>query len=315
VEAFRSMLQSDSDAVVLANPEEADVILFVQAHMVSQRDVTLRTIVDHPLRKRFADRCLVYDERDRPWSALPGLYVSMPRPAHNRNREAPVPYYGAVPEGLLGVRESKPDLLFSFMGSRTHPCRNPLYGLKHPRGLVRDTTGFVFWDVSARNFADHRLAFVEAIGRSKFVLCPRGHGTSSIRSYEVLAAGRVPVIISDEWVQPARIDWESCSIRWPERDVEGLLEFLEECEDDYDELSRAAAQEFDGHCTQVAKARWFRDDLLRIKAQNSNTRFEQRRDFQYYNLKGRAVARRARNVTRRAAKLLRSLPHAARRAS
>ena len=30
--------------------------------------------------------------------------------------------------------------------------------------------------------------------RSKFFLCPRGTGTSSIRLYETLSAGRVPVI-------------------------------------------------------------------------------------------------------------------------
>ena len=53
------------------------------------------------------------------------------------------------------------------------------------------------------DFEMRRERFRSVMGRSRFVLCPRGKGTSSIRLYEALAYGCVPVIISDDWVAPA----------------------------------------------------------------------------------------------------------------
>ena len=83
--------------------------------------------------------------------------------------------------------------------------------------------------------------------RSRFVLCPRGKGTSSIRLCETLAAGHVPVIISDAWVAPHGPDWERFTLFWPELSQDGLVELLEETNGDWAEMSagaRAAYQEF-----------------------------------------------------------------------
>jgi hypothetical protein len=81
--------------------------------------------------------------------------------------------------------------------------------------------------------------------RSRFVLCPRGRGTSSFRLYEALAHGCVPVIISDGWVAPDGPDWDSFSIRWPERDAEGLAEMLEDRDAEWPQLSRAARSAYE----------------------------------------------------------------------
>jgi hypothetical protein len=45
-----------------------------------------------------------------------------------------------------------------------------------------------------------------------------------------MRAGRVPVIISDEWLPPSRIDWNSFSVRVPEQDVHRLPSLLREYE-------------------------------------------------------------------------------------
>ena len=50
------------------------------------------------------------------------------------------------------------------------------------------------------------------------MICPRGWGSSSIRLFEVMEMGRVPVIISDAWVNEAP-KWADFSVRVSEADV------------------------------------------------------------------------------------------------
>lgn len=83
------------------------------------------------------------------------------------------------------------------------------------------------------------------MSNSRFVLCPRGKGTSSIRLYEALASGCVPVILSDQWVAPEGPAWESFSIRWPESDAAGLVATLEERDARWQEMGRAARAAYD----------------------------------------------------------------------
>ena len=53
---------------------------------------------------------------------------------------------------------------------------------------------------------------------------------SSWRLFETLKAGRVPVIISDQWVPPEGPAWESFSVRVPERNVAAIPTLLERLE-------------------------------------------------------------------------------------
>ena len=101
----------------------------------------------------------------------------------------------------------------------------------------------MFWDERSPGYTTKRAHYQEVLMRSRFVLCPRGRGTSSMRLYETLAAGRVPVIISDEWVAPRGPEWEACSLRWPEGRIEGLIEALEEREQDWPAMSAVARRE------------------------------------------------------------------------
>ena len=59
---------------------------------------------------------------------------------------------------------------------------------------------------------------------SKFVLCPRGFGLSSVRFFETLAFGRIPVLISDDTKLPLeeKIDYDKFIIRVEENDLESI---------------------------------------------------------------------------------------------
>jgi hypothetical protein len=126
----------------------------------------------------------------------------------------------------------------------THKCRTPLLNLAGEDAVVEAVSGFTFYDRSSQDFEARRQRFAEIVGRSRFVLCPRGQGTSSIRIYEALSIGRVPVVISDDWVPPSGPDWSRFSLRWPERRIAGLREFLQMHDERWNEMNMSAEQAY-----------------------------------------------------------------------
>jgi hypothetical protein len=230
------------------------------------RDWRLTTIREHPLAKQYRDRVLIYDERDRPWCASPGIYVSMPARSFDHRFQRS---WGYFPPTEVAEPLEQPDILFSFIGSPSSRCRRALFELRHPNAVIEEVRRFTFYDPSTPDFERRRERFRSVMSRSRFVLCPRGRGTSSIRLYEALAHGCVPVIISDDWVSPDGPDWESFSVRWPERDAEGLVGMLEDRDADWPQLSRAALAAYERF---FAPSVWFHrivegcSDLLRSDA-------------------------------------------------
>lgn len=249
VRAWREAADEDVFGIhhLTNDPEQAELILFVDLHL--SPDWRLCDLLSHELVRRFRDKVLVYDERDRPWCALPGLYVSMPTRHFEARWQQSCAYYGAVSFTENERTGITPDLLYSFVGSRSHPVRKPLLRTTHRRAWVEDSSGFVFYDRRDPVAFDNRKAhYRQTLLRSKFVLCPRGAGTSSIRLFETLAAGRVPVIISDQWMPPAGPDWKDISLRVRESEVATIPYLLEAAESRFPRMAQAARE---------AHARWF----------------------------------------------------------
>jgi hypothetical protein len=220
--------------------ERADIILFTQCHMLPG-DWRLKAIRRHPLTRAFREKVMVYNECDQPWCALPGVYVNMPKRHFVTEHQRPWGYF--VPP--QNAANDAPDLLFSFVASDTAACRRPLFALKHPDAIVEEAHRFKFWDTTSTGFDERRARFRSTLARSRFVLCPRGNGTSSVRLYEALAVGAVPVVIADDWTPPAGPAWEKFSIRWPEGRVDGLTEMLEARDHEWPLMSKEARRVHD----------------------------------------------------------------------
>src|SRR4051794_35247965 len=203
--------------------DHAEIVLFPQCHMV---DWKLEAIRRHPAARRHWPKVMVVDERDRPWSSFPGVYVSQPRSRFASQEQRAWGYLRREDPQTRKSRTVEPDLLFSFIGSPTASCRRPLFELRHPDGIVEEIRDFMFWNPDSDDYQGKQRRYQEVLARSRFVLCPRGHGTSSIRLYETMAAGRVPVIISDEWVAPPGLDWDRFSLRVAESEAGLILELL-----------------------------------------------------------------------------------------
>ena len=102
----------------------------------------------------------------------------------------PFPHYpitGADPK-------NEKDIWYSFIGSKTHKVREKLFLMKHPENsVVIRRKGWLIWQTAAE-----REEYKDVLARSRFSLCPRGHGASTIRFWESLQAGAIPVLIADD---------------------------------------------------------------------------------------------------------------------
>src|SRR3954452_12516996 len=123
-----------------SDPAAADIILFTQCHMVDWR---LGAVREHPIAKKYWEKVMVYDERDRPWPSFPGVYVSAPSQVLDSATQRP---WGYAWTEEVPIASSEPDLLFSFVGSPTARCREPLFGLRHPDAVVETVENFMYWN-------------------------------------------------------------------------------------------------------------------------------------------------------------------------
>ena len=131
--------------------------------------------------------------------------------------------------------------------------------LKHPRAYLENTSAEIARSDKTKPFfmvryqPDAKSRYGEIISSSKFVLCPRGYACSTWRLFETMKAGRVPVIISDQWVAPEGPAWDNFSLRVMENQVSRIPEILEQYE---------SQAELMGHCARAAWEEWFSKETI-----------------------------------------------------
>jgi hypothetical protein len=102
-------------------------------------------------------------------------------------------------------------------------------------------------NVLPEGFREYQGKYWNVALRSKFALCPRGNGASSIRVFEMMEAGIAPVLISDEWTPPLGPRWEDFALFVPESEIGDLFRIVKAHEGEYVErgrLARRAYEEF-----------------------------------------------------------------------
>ena len=111
----------------------------------------------------------------------------------------PIPHYSCN----YNIEYSKPwserKYTYSFMGSfATHPVRCKLYEMLKDRDdcIVVDTGRWHFEGEEDKQERNKRK-YIEIMGDTKYSLCPRGTGPSTIRIWESMAMGSCPIIFSD----------------------------------------------------------------------------------------------------------------------
>lgn len=241
---------------LVSDVELADLIIFVEFYGAGWYFERVRR---HPLVRRYREKCFIFCANPLVIPFLPGVYTGVEKMwASSRTR--PGFYLGRTQNQFTSYTPPAHDLpyLFSFMGSvRNAPVRGKLSTVFHPRSFFQDT-GKDFDRILERRMdrrerLDYDRRYAELTKASKFVLCPRGVSASSIRLFETMRMGRVPVILSDQWVPPVGPRWEQFSVQVRERDFASIPRILEEREPAAIEMGQVARTEWE---------RWFAEDVL-----------------------------------------------------
>jgi hypothetical protein len=155
-----------------------------------------------------------------------------------------VPLHGSLPP-------HERTILFSFVGARSEEgylsrTREILFDKlgKHPRGIVRARDQWHYLEtvygeqldaisIPSANPAEQRTKeeeYREVLNQSVFSLCPSGSGPNTLRLWESLGAGAIPVVLSDTWQPPGDLAlWEKAVVFCGEneREIEKLPDWLE----------------------------------------------------------------------------------------
>lgn len=238
------------------DPEAADLIIFAEFYGAGLDFERVRT---HGLVRRHREKCFVFCANPLVIPFLPGVYSGVEkRWASARTR--PGFYLGRSRNPFTTYTAPADDLpyLFSFMGSmRNAAVRAKFRNLHHPRSFFQDTARdfqrIQVRQMTQRERLDYDRRYAELTKASKFVLCPRGLSPSSIRLFETMRMGRVPVILSDAWVPPIGPAWDRFSIQVREGEIASIPRILEEREAEAVEMGELARKEWE---------QWFSDEVL-----------------------------------------------------
>jgi len=241
---------------IVTDPSTADVILIFGS---SAREP--HRLLEYGLYKAFPERCAVYTEDDDCLPLLPGVHTNAPISEHTRIGRifnyAHITRNGqhqnrfveettsSVPIGL----KTEKRYLFTFQGGSTSILRKRLYNLKFNRSdvLIENTSAYWHWDNSQPDRQERQRHYAETLAASHFVICPRGAGVGSSRFFEVMAAGVVPVLLSDKYALTPGPAWDKFLIQVRERDIAKLPEILEpylESAAERGQLARQAVDEY-----------------------------------------------------------------------
>ena len=118
-----------------------------------------------------------------------------------------ISFSGYVPDRFIGrfFRAAKNSPLHPIKGNGSIVRKLMIYKMKNTNLELRLK---ILSNYSGHYFRFEELnsnlynSFVESITRSRYVLCPRGDANQSQRFFEVLSAGRIPIMINSDIVMP-----------------------------------------------------------------------------------------------------------------
>lgn len=241
-------LQAATCHTLVGDPELADLIIAAVAH--TAYGPCFELLRNHAAYRTYAHKLVVYCPDDNQFPAVRGLYPGVTQQWVTRGWALPAHYVSSHIHRFEFAEGELPEknVLFSFVGSsRTHPVRDRIIALRHPDGVIIDSSpkgqsGY-WWE--RENLDEFLRTFRDITRRSKFVICPRGASPSSIRLFEAMEAAAVPVIVSDALQLPSGPDWGAFTIRIPEKKVESLPLIVEKLQHQAAKMGYAARQAWD----------------------------------------------------------------------
>jgi hypothetical protein len=140
------------------------------------------------------------------------------------------------------------DILYSFIGFMSHALRHKIFQIKHPSNtVIKKRRNWHFWD--KKQLKRNAQEYSKILQRSRFSLCPRGFSPSTLRFWESLSAGAIPISISDNLVLPSGFDWEQCVVFVKEKDIYKIPQILAEITPEQEEqMKQKCFEAYDLFC-------------------------------------------------------------------
>ena len=147
------------------------------------------------------------------------------------------------------ILNTKRNILYNFAGGYQEnyltDIRKKIFEMKHPDSTYIKNTGEWHFNKlvygGKQNIKGDLLVDTDHIKKtqsyntllliSRYTLAPSGSGPNSIRFWEALGAGSIPVLLADTLELPEHKLWEKAIVRVNEKDVERLPEILEGIDD------------------------------------------------------------------------------------
>lgn len=239
-------------------PDEADIVI-----VGNIRDENwFASLRNHPVISKYPNRCFAVTETDDPKPLLRGIYTSAHRKLAFPSRCRTGAYTLQHPDfnnpcierHCGGAFNSPKKYLFSFTGRNCHPVRTALLKQPFERDdvFVKDTSDFDLFTHQNEHKASSQEFFVQAMEASKFVICPRGNGASSIRLFEAMRIGVAPILVSDDWILPKGPRWNAFALFVKESEIGDIEALAVRNEARWKEMGALAAQEYERHFSRTA---------------------------------------------------------------
>lgn len=232
---------------IVDRPEMADIVAFIGSAQPNFSDISRNKIF-----RKNKEKSLIFYSGDRAIPILPGVYTCLEDRHYISSRTSlQSGFYLRVTDNDsldIDICNDESKYLFSFIGNaQNHPVREKICSLPNERAFLRDSSADARQQddgIDEKN-RERGILYRDVMAESKFILCPRGIGVSSWRLFETMRAGRVPVIISDDWIPPIGPKWNLFSIRIPEHEVHRIPSILNENEHKATDFGKIARKEWD----------------------------------------------------------------------
>ena len=141
--------------------------------------------------------------------------------------------------------------IFAFFKGTIHNKEGKSYskGIRiHMEHHFKNETDVVFSEATRDC---NRDCYRDKMSRSTFCLCPRGWSPWTLRAYQAMMAGCIPVIIADEIEFPyeSRLDWSQMTVKIAEKDANNTIKILRTLTDEQIDAKRRM---IDKHWRKVA---------------------------------------------------------------
>jgi Exostosin family len=135
----------------------------------------------------------------------------------------PIAHY---PSNGVGPAPKK-DILYSFIGARTHPSRKQIAQLPRKNDIIIILRSQYHHWLPIYQRQKDKEQYQNILSRSRFSLCPRGTGPSTVRFWESLQAQAIPIVFHDEfWLPEAGFNWNLAVIRLTENEIPYIDEII-----------------------------------------------------------------------------------------